>query len=298
MAAPRVFTIYAFSLVLIFTCDSICAGGEPGETYLQRFVRQISEGSLRLVDGASSSEGRLEIYSSGIWGTICNTNWGTSEAMVACRQLGYSYVTTPLLATVTQGTGQIWLDNVDCTGQESQLQNCANRGFGIVGCGHDRDVGISCTNTSPGGSTNVAAIVVPIVVVILILVIVVVVVIVVVCVCVKKKKAPKASQAVPMETAPTTTAPQDEQTRRTSTAQEPQGDRRFSEPSAPQPPPMFNPEMNQSYNYSQQQQPSSHQPGYPQQSYPPSTYPQQAYPPQGNFPPEGDLPPPYPMYNN
>ena len=47
------------------------------------------EGSIRLVDGATALEGRVELFYSGEWGTMCDDGAGTEEAIVACRQLGY-----------------------------------------------------------------------------------------------------------------------------------------------------------------------------------------------------------------
>ena len=48
------------------------------------------QGNIRLVNGTSPLEGRLEICNSGRWGTVCDDMWGTADANVACRQLGFS----------------------------------------------------------------------------------------------------------------------------------------------------------------------------------------------------------------
>ena len=53
-----------------------------------------SHGELRIASRsddseALSSEGRLEICVNGVWGTICGIRYGTRDANVACRQLGY-----------------------------------------------------------------------------------------------------------------------------------------------------------------------------------------------------------------
>ena len=45
---------------------------------------------MRLVNGGSSLEGRLEVCLNGVWGTICDQSWDDTDAGVACSQMGYS----------------------------------------------------------------------------------------------------------------------------------------------------------------------------------------------------------------
>ena len=47
-----------------------------------------TEGQLRLVGGSNSSEGRVEVCSRGMWGTIGGI-FPESSAQVICRQLGF-----------------------------------------------------------------------------------------------------------------------------------------------------------------------------------------------------------------
>ena len=89
------------------------------------------------------------MYYNGEWGTVCDDGWSYYNARVVCRQLGlgtYGYSLNS--AYFGQGSGPIWLDNVQCTGSESILASCGHLGFNITrSCSHSEDAGVRCYRT-------------------------------------------------------------------------------------------------------------------------------------------------------
>ena len=106
---------------------------------------------IRLVDGTVPNEGRVEVRAgcNSEWGTVCDDLWGTTDAQVACRQLGYGTdgVMAYSFARFGQGTGEIFLDNLGCTGSETSLFECPSNGFGTHNCNHFEDAGVFCPSS-------------------------------------------------------------------------------------------------------------------------------------------------------
>ncbi|XP_069774016.1 scavenger receptor cysteine-rich domain-containing protein DMBT1-like [Narcine bancroftii] len=103
---------------------------------------------LRLVNGSSPCTGRVEVYHQGVWGTVYDEGWDLDDAAVVCRQiscgaalraLGYSHF--------GPGTGPIVTRSVNCTGNETALQDCTSDPWNLYKYSHNHDAGVICSES-------------------------------------------------------------------------------------------------------------------------------------------------------
>ena len=86
---------------------------------------------------------------------MCDDLWSLTDAMVACKMLGFqSAVNYTLEASYGAGSGTIWLDSVLCTGSEISLLQCSHSGWGVHNCRHDEDAGVKCSSEWIKSSLN------------------------------------------------------------------------------------------------------------------------------------------------
>ena len=108
-------------------------------------ISRFSIRSVRLINGTAPSEGRVEIWYSNQWYTVCDDYWDITDATVVCRQLGYrGAAAAHPSAHFGQGTGGILLDNLECTGSEGSLFQCPHNGIYSHNCRHYEDASVTC----------------------------------------------------------------------------------------------------------------------------------------------------------
>ncbi|XP_019957401.1 galectin-3-binding protein A [Paralichthys olivaceus] len=122
---------------------------------LHKRKAEPQEGDLRLFGSQSNSEGRVEVFHEGKWGTVCDDGWDMAEAQVVCRQLRFFGAKSVVIGKdYGEVTGPIWLDDINCEGTENHLFTCGFKGWGVTDCSHKEDVGIICETESTDSPTG------------------------------------------------------------------------------------------------------------------------------------------------
>ncbi|XP_069121522.1 uncharacterized protein [Argopecten irradians] len=115
----------------------------PGVIRLQ--VKKESMVRVRLVGGTGLFEGRVEVLYRNRWGTVCDDGWDDEDAKVVCRMAGFTAGgVAKSKAYFGTGSGAIWLDDVNCTGEEDTLEECISNPWGDHSCYHQEDAGVIC----------------------------------------------------------------------------------------------------------------------------------------------------------
>ena len=93
--------------------------------------------------------------------TVTLTRMAVAKLLFQCVYTDRVYCCCVVLHTYTgalalsfaafgEGTGDIWLDNVNCAGTESRLADCPANSIGVHNCRHIEDAGVRCPNSNFG----------------------------------------------------------------------------------------------------------------------------------------------------
>uniref|UniRef100_A0A1X7VVG0 SRCR domain-containing protein n=1 Tax=Amphimedon queenslandica TaxID=400682 RepID=A0A1X7VVG0_AMPQE len=117
-----------------------------------------NEGDIHLVNGTFLNEGRLEVCSNGVWGSVCYSSFDFIDAVIVCRDLGYnSGGTVTTNSAFSDGDVPIVFTNVHCDGSEKKFSDCSKAGyFSASSCLRSRTVGISCWDGCTNGNIRLS----------------------------------------------------------------------------------------------------------------------------------------------
>jgi hypothetical protein len=105
--------------------------------------------TMRLT-GCTKRGCRLEVKFEDTWGSVCSSGFTEQSADTLCTAMGFEYG-GEMVKNYGGGTGEIWLEDVRCTGDEGDAGDCPHAPWGETSCKHGSDVGLCCDGGRPTG---------------------------------------------------------------------------------------------------------------------------------------------------
>ncbi|KAI5606978.1 scavenger receptor cysteine-rich type 1 protein M130, partial [Silurus asotus] len=102
----------------------------------------------RLTAGPHRCSGRVEVLHGGSWSTVCDGDFDQQDAEVLCRGLDCGIPVKVLgSAAFGRGKGQVWTEELQCRGNESEITLCPlSSSLKHSNCSHHNDVGLICSD--------------------------------------------------------------------------------------------------------------------------------------------------------
>ncbi|XP_033125541.1 uncharacterized protein LOC117123650 [Anneissia japonica] len=127
-----------------------CDYSRPSCSSVSVNCTNITRSRIRLVGGSSANEGRVELWTGYTWMSIVKSYWTSSEAKVACKQLGFidgalSYGSSSGYTRTRYGESKSSTCSLgaECSGWEPTLNDCKNHITSSY-CLHSNDVSVQC----------------------------------------------------------------------------------------------------------------------------------------------------------
>ena len=109
-------------------------------------ITVCASGDVRLAGSLGDNEGRVEVCVNNQWGTICDDSWSVTSTALTCKLLN-KFGGELISPGDFEGadTVPILLDDVKCTGSESNLLSCPQLPRSSAhDCTHTEDVAVRC----------------------------------------------------------------------------------------------------------------------------------------------------------
>ena len=109
-----------------------------------------SDRDIKLESTEQISSMILQIKRADEWRSVCYRQWGTADAEVACRELGYRHVESTYGVPPSRASqyNRAWTTDVECRGNENLFYQCKHSGYSKFNCSDKAldVVGINCTS--------------------------------------------------------------------------------------------------------------------------------------------------------
>ena len=105
---------------------------------------------VRLGGGSSQNEGYVEVnYHNQGWKGVCDDEFDLNDAHVICRMAGFSggasgFFTQSSPFGYGASGNDFAIDNLQCTGNETSIDECGHRGWNVEDCSSSEWAGVRC----------------------------------------------------------------------------------------------------------------------------------------------------------